>query len=98
VSGSAGQSPRWWWFVLGFWRTIPIVTALVIGYAIGHQTLGALMGLAFLLSGFGFSRWIEASSSRHDDDRLGRALALYFAAMGAVLLLVVILWLIVEPA
>jgi hypothetical protein len=56
------------------------------------------MGLAFLLSGFGFSRWIEASSSRHDDDRLGRALALYFAAMGAVLLLVVILWLIVEPA
>jgi hypothetical protein len=52
VSGSAGQSPRWWWFVLGFWRTIPIVTALVIGYAIGHPTLGALMGLAFLLSGF----------------------------------------------
>ena len=97
MSGSASHYPRWW-FVLGFWRTIPIVVALVVGYAIGHPALGALLGLAFLVSGFGFSRWVAKSEARQSDERLLRAFAVYFAAMAAVLVLVLATWLIVKLA
>jgi hypothetical protein len=82
VSGSASNYPRWW-FVLGFWRTIPIVVAFAVGYAIGHPALGALLGLAFLVSGFGFSRWVAKCEARQSDERLLRAFAVYFAAMAA---------------
>jgi uncharacterized membrane protein len=97
VSRSASHYPRWW-FVLAFWRTIPIVVSLVVGYAIGYPALGALLGLAFLLSGFGFSRWVAKSEARQSDERLLRAFAVYFAAMAAVLVIVLATWLIVELA
>jgi uncharacterized membrane protein len=97
VSGSASHYPRWW-FVLGLWRTIPVVVALVVGSAIGRPALGALLGLAFLASGFGFSRWVAKSEARQSDERLLRAFAVYFAAMGALLVLVLAAWLVVELA
>jgi uncharacterized membrane protein len=60
--------------------------------------LGALLGLAFLLSGFGFSRWVAKSETRQSDGRLLGAFAVYFAAIASVLVLVLAAWLIVELA
>jgi hypothetical protein len=99
VSSPANQSRPWWFVLIGFWRTIPILFALAAGYAIGAPRVGALVGLAFLVSSFGFSRWTKANQSRLDDDRLMmRALAFYFAALAALLVLVALGWLIARHA
>lgn len=108
------RSRPWWFVLLGFWRTIPIAFAIGVGYTIGRPAIGALIALAFFVSGFAFSRWARASQARvrerlHQDpdyrrqyqersDRLARAFGLYFAAMGAVLVLVVVGWLIAQFA
>jgi uncharacterized membrane protein len=97
VNGSANPIPRWW-FVLAFWRTVPVVVALVVGSVLGSRMLGALLGLAVLVSGFGFSRWVAADAARQSDERLVRAFVFYFAAMAAALLFTAVTWLIVERA
>jgi hypothetical protein len=99
VSSRASQSRPWWFVPIGFWRTIPILLALAAGYAIGAPRVGALVGLAFLVSSFGFPRWAKANQSRLDDDRLMmRALTFYFAALAALLVLAALGWLIANPA
>jgi hypothetical protein len=107
------QTRPWWFVLLGFWRTIPMVFAIAVGYTIGHPAIGALIALAFFVSGFAFSRWARASQARVREnlqdpdyrrryqarsDRLSRAFGLYFAAMGGVLGLVVVGWLIAKLA
>ena len=78
---------------------VPILFAITVGYAIGAPKVGALLGLAFLVSSFGFSRWARANQSRLDDDRLMmRAFTFYFAALAALLVLVTVGWLIAKPA
>ena len=95
MSRFATQRP--WWFVLvAFWWTIPPVIALAVGYAIGHRALGAMMGLVFVFSGFGFSHWVKANEERQRDDRLAQAFAVYFGGMAVVLALIVIGSVIVE--
>jgi hypothetical protein len=99
VSFPASQSRPWWFVLIGFWRTIPILFALGAGYAIGAPTVGALVGLVFLVSSLGFSRWAKANQSRLDDDRLMmRAITFYFAALAALLVLVALGWLIAKHA
>jgi len=88
----------WWLVVIAFWRTIPVVIALAFGYAVGHPSLGAVIGLVFILSSFAFSRWVSASAERQHDDRFARALANYFVGLAALLVLVVIGWAVVERA
>ena len=108
------QSRPWWFVLIGFWRTIPIAFAIGVGYAIGHPVIGALIALALFVSGFAFSRWARASQTRvreqlrrdpdyrlryqERSDRLARALGLYFAGMGALLVLVVVGWLLAKLA
>jgi hypothetical protein len=107
-----GHSRPWWFFILGLWRTIPIAFAIGVGYAIGHPTIGALIALAFFASGFVFSRWARGSQARirhrlqqdpdyrrayqARSDRLARAFGLYFAGMGAIVVLFVVAWLIAK--
>ena len=99
VSSPASQSRPWWFVLIGFWRTIPILVALAAGYAIGAPRRGALVGLAFLVSSFGFSRWAKANQSRLDDDRLMmRAFTFYFAVLAALLVLVALGWLVAKHA
>jgi hypothetical protein len=99
VSSPASQSRPWWFVLIGFWRTIPILFALAAGYAIGTPRVGALVGLAFLVSSFGFSRWAKANQSRLENDRLMmRAFTFYFAGLAALLVLVALVWLIAEHA
>ena len=108
-----GCSRPWWFVLLGFWRTIPIAFAIGVGYAIGHPAIGALIALAFFVSGFAFSRWARASQARvranlqdpdyrrryqARSDRLSRAFGLYFAGMGALVVLAVVGWLIAKLA
>ena len=111
---TSGHSRPWWFVLLGFWRTIPIAFAIGAGYATGHPTIGALVALAFFVGGFAFSRWARASQARvrerlKDDpnyrgqyqersDRIARAFGLYFAGMGAFVVLAVVGWLIVKLA
>ena len=98
MSSRATQSRPWWFVLIGFWRTIPILLALAAGYAIGAPKVGALVGLAFLVSSFGFSRWAQANRSRLDDRLMMRALTFYFAALAALLVLVALGWLIAKHA
>jgi hypothetical protein len=99
VSRPASQ-PRPRWFVLiGFWRTIPILFALAVGFAIGAPRVGALLGLAFLMSSFGLSSWAKANESRLEDEGLMlRALTFYSAALATLLVLVALGWLIAKHA
>ena len=97
VSRPASQHRPWWFFLLGFWRTIPILFAIALGFAIGAPSVGALVGLAFLVSSFGFSRWTRANQSRLDEDHLMmRAFTFYFAALGGLLVLVIAGWVIAK--
>src|ERR671934_1594232 len=92
------RSRPWWFILLGFWRTIPVLAAIGIGYAVGHPTAGAVLAVAFLVSALAFSRWARASQAGvrerlRDDpefrrshtersDRQARAFGLYLASIG----------------
>jgi uncharacterized membrane protein YidH (DUF202 family) len=93
-------SRRWWFFLLvGFWRTVPVVIAIAVGYALGHPTIGAVVALGFLVGGSGFSRWARAHRSELErGDRLAWIFTWYYAGIGALLVVVVAAWLIAKLA
>ena len=110
-----GQSRPWWFVLVRLWTTAPIIAIAVgVGYAIGHVAIGAVIALAYLVSGFGFSRWARAKRARvrerltqdpeyrrryHErSDRLARIFGWYFAGIGALLVLVVVAWVIAKLA
>jgi len=95
-------------------RTNPIAFVIAVGYAIGHPAVGAVIALAFFVSGFAFERWARASQARvrerlrkepdyrrqyqERSDRIARAFGLYFAGMGAIVVLFVVVWVITKLA
>jgi hypothetical protein len=90
---------RWFFLLVGFWRTVPVVIAIAVGYALGHPTIGAVVALAFFIGASGFSRWARAHRAELEaGDRLARIFTWYFAGIGALLVLVVAAWLIAKLA
>jgi hypothetical protein len=76
-----------------------VLIAIAAGHALGHPTVGAVVGLAFLVGGSGFSRWARAHRAELEaGDRLARIFAWYFAGIAALLMLVVTAWLIARLA
>jgi hypothetical protein len=98
-------APKWFLFVRA-WAMAPVVAiALAAGYATGHVVLGALIALGYLISDRVFFRWARARYARvherladpeerrrynEQSDRLARIFGLYFAVVGALLVLAVL--------
>ena len=110
-----GQSRPGWFVLVRLWMTAPIIAvAFGVGYAVGHVAIGAVIALAYLVCGFGFSRWARAKRARvrerlkeHPEyrrhyqersDRLARMFGWYFAGIGTLLVLVVVAWVIARLA
>jgi hypothetical protein len=91
-----------------------VAIAIGIGYGIGHVVVGAVIALTYLVGGFALSRWARANRARvrerlHQDpeygrrydersNRLARIFGLYFAGIGALVVLMVVAWVIAKLA
>jgi len=76
-----------------------VVVAIALGYALGHPTIGAVVGLAFFVGAAGILRWPRAHRAELETgDRLARIFGWYFGGIAALLVLVVAAWLIAKLA
>jgi hypothetical protein len=110
-----GQSRPRWFVLVRLWTTAPIIViAVAVGYAVGHVAIGAVVALAYVVGGFGLSRWARAKRARvrerltqdpeyrrryqERSDRLARIFGWYFAGVGALVVLAVVAWVIAKLA
>ena len=109
-----GRAPRWFGLVRIWTTAPVLAVIVGVGYALGHVVAGGIFAAVYVLVGVVFGRWARGNRARirerlkadpsyrqrynERSDRIGRFLGWYFAALGALLVIVVIAWVIARLA